>query len=90
MDGGDDLRMRQVAGPRHVEHDLVANAGRPLRQHQDAIRQLRRFLDVVRDEDDRSRLLAKNAGELAPHLQARQVVERRERLVHQEQRRVAT
>ena len=84
-----DLGMRRIARPRHGEQNFVAHPRRPLGQDQHAIRELRGFLDVMGDQNDRARLLAQDPRQFAPHLQPRQVVERRERLVHQQQRRVA-
>ena len=73
---GELARMRQV----DVERRLDRRRAR--RQHQDAIGQVDRFLDVVGDQQHRVALLVEDAPQLDPHPQAHQRVERRERLVH--------
>ena len=74
-----------VARPRRVEAHLVADAGRALGEHEHAVGELRRLLDVVGHEHHGARPLAQEPRQLAAHAQPRQVVERRERLVHQQQ-----
>ena len=57
----------------------------PLGEHEHAVGELRRLLDVVGHEHDRARLLAQQPRQLAAHAEAGQVVEGREGLVHEQQ-----
>ena len=55
---------------------------RPRRKHENAVGEMNRFLDVVRDQHDRVALLREDPQQLVAHSQAHQRVQRRERLVH--------
>ena len=57
----------------------------PRRHHQHAVGELDGLLDVVRHEQDRLLLVLPDADQVGAHLEARQVVERAEGLVHVEQ-----
>ena len=61
-----------------------------LAQDRDAVAHLDRLVDVVRDEDDRLADLAVQPQQLGLQAEARDRVERAERLVHQQQRRVGS
>src|SRR5262249_17669222 len=54
----------------------------------DAIAELERLVQVVRDEDDRLAQRGLQMSKLTPQGEARQRIERAERLVHQEHRRI--
>ena len=81
--------LRRVARTRGREPHLVAHACGTIGQHEHAVGELCRLLDVVRHEHHGAGLHLQHASELQTHPQPRQVVERRERLVHQQQIRVA-
>ena len=85
MHGAHDRGVGGGARTRHRQPHLVADAGRTIRQHQDAVGELGRLLDVVGHEDDRPRLLAQQPRQLLAHAEARQVVEGREGLVHEQE-----
>ena len=65
---------------------VASDAAGPLRQDDDAVGEHDRLLDVVRHEHDRARIGVQRRGEPVLHLQARQRVERGERLVEAEHR----
>ena len=62
---------------------------RPVDDHPDPVGERRRVVEVVRDEQRRQPQLGQELGQLAADDVARVCVERRERLVEQEHRRVA-
>ena len=72
-------------GERHGE--LGDHAPRPRREHDDAVGQHHRLLDVVGDEQHRPRLARQRAGQPRLHVGARDRVERGERLVEAQHRR---
>ena len=74
VDGLDHFGVRRVARALKRELQLAANARGPLREHDDAVRELRGLLYVVRDEDDRAWALAQEPRQFAPEPQALQVV----------------
>ena len=74
----DESARAGAAGQRPLAPDPSRAAG----QDDHAIRQLRRLLDVVRDEHDGARALVQQARQLVAHAQAGDVVQRGERLVH--------
>ena len=78
--------MLSLAHRRHV--DDLANPARPARHHDDAIRQIDRLVDRVRDEQHRTRVDARQLDQLFLHDDARLRIERAERLVHQQHVRI--
>ena len=74
-----------VARPRQVDRELADRMRRgPRRQHDDAIRQRDRLLQVVRDEQDGLAVGRPQVEQLVLHQLTCLDVERRERLVHQQ------
>src|SRR6266508_2665280 len=71
------------ACPHHLDH-----AARPRAEYQDAIGEEYRLVHVVGDEQDRLRLTGEDVGDVALQLLARDGIERNERLVHQQHRRI--
>src|SRR5690242_11941932 len=69
-------RMRE----RHFERRLDARGTR--REHEDAVGELNRFLDIVSNQDARVPLDLEDSSQLQTHLQAGERIERCERLVH--------
>ena len=57
-------------------------------QHQNAISEKNRFLEIVRNEDNRDVNLAPNLEQMRLHATARLRVKRAERLVHQQNTRL--
>src|SRR5712691_7652141 len=80
----DVSRRAEVARMRDVDVDHSPDPRRPLRHDDDAIGELHRFFDVVRDEENRLLLRLPDAQQLATHLQSRDGVERAERLIEVE------
>src|SRR2546429_4265860 len=78
----DQLRAAEI--PRMFHADLEPRLDRrgTRRKHQDPIGELNRLLDVVRDEDARVALDVEDSAQLESHLQSRERIERRQRLVH--------
>ena len=76
----------RAARPRQVDRDHLRDAPRPRRHHDDARREEDRFGDRVRDEDDRRAAGLPDAQELDVESLARHLVERAERLVHEQER----
>src|SRR5207248_354049 len=72
-------------GGRRVERDQPA-----VLEHADAIAERERFAHVVRHDDDRFPHARLDAPELAMQLGARERVERAERFVHQQNRRIGS
>src|SRR5437763_2164241 len=66
---------------RNVDGNDPPHPPRPCAQHHHPIGELHRLVDVVRDEQNRLPLRLPDPQQLAPHLQARDRVERAERLV---------
>ena len=64
------------------------DAAGPLRKHQHAVGELGGLLDVVGDEDDRAGARGERMHQFPAQPQAGLVVQRRERLVHQQDVRV--
>ena len=84
--GRDELR--DAARPRHRNLDQFLHFARMGGQHQDAVGEEDRFVQIVGDEDDRDVDLAPDFEEMRLHAAARLRVERAERLVHQENARL--
>ena len=78
----------EVARPRERNGDVGEDAPRPLRHHDDAVAEQHGLVDVVRHEHHRAPVGRPDAEQLALHVPPRLRVERAERLVHQQQRRV--
>jgi hypothetical protein len=78
----------EVAGPRQLDAHHVHDPSRPRGHDDDAVGEEHRLRDRVGDEDDGLARLAPDAEELDVHELAGHGVERAERLVHQQQRRV--
>jgi len=78
-----------IRGLRQRNIDRAADAARPRRHHHDVIGEDHRLLHVVRDEQNRHRTHGVNAKELAVHAAAGLRIEPRERLVHQQDLRLA-
>ena len=74
--------------PRQVDADLVDHLAGARAHHEDAVGQPDRLLDAVGDEQHRGPAAQPQRLEVRAHLQAREGVERAERLVHQDHRRV--
>ena len=74
--------------PRKLDADFVHDLAGARAHHQDAIRKSDRLLDAVRDEQHRRAPAQPQRLEIRAHLQARQRIERAERLVHEQQRRI--
>src|SRR6476646_3922706 len=72
------------SGPRQVDPDRALQGARTIRHHQHAIGQLHRFRDVVRDQQRRLAQLLVDLQHLVAEEKPRLLVERRERLVHQQ------
>ena len=72
---------------RQVDLDDLRDPAGPRRHHDDARREEHRLGDRVRDEDDRRAGLLPDAEQLHVQALAGHLVERAERLVHQQQRR---
>ena len=85
-----EVRARDRRAPRtrpldrHL--DLHHDPPRPRRHDRHAVSEVERLLHVVRDQHDRARLLAQRLREPLLERAARDLVERRERLVEQQQR----
>ena len=79
-----DIAEHDRTRPRQIDLDLLDDLARARAHHQDAIRQSDRLLDAVRDEEHGRPAAQPQRFEIRAHLQARQRVERAERLVHQE------
>src|SRR4051812_46092049 len=69
---------------RDVDEPLVDDPARPRRHQHDPLAEPDRLPDVVRDEEDRHAGLPPDAGDLVVHDVAGDGVERRERLVHEQ------
>ena len=67
---------------------ISLDAARPRRHHDDAVGEQHRLVDAVRDEHDGLARREPQRLEVDAHLLARQRIERAERLVHQQQRRI--
>ena len=70
---------------RRVDRDLGDDPARARRHHDDAGRQIDALVDRVGDEDDRAAEFALQAQEVVVELEAGDLVERREGLVHEEE-----
>ena len=84
---GDEVAHIVVGGP---EHDVLRRAGlddAPALHDGDVVADLQRLFEVVADEDDRLLQRRLKLQELVLQLGADQRIERRERLVHQKDRR---
>src|SRR6266446_5596445 len=79
---------RHRAGAGELDLDDPRDPARPGRHHDDQVGQEHGFGDAVGHEEDRLAPLLPDPGELDAHLLAGQGVERAERLVHQEHRRI--
>ena len=82
-----ERRLEPVARLRQVDLDLGDDPTGVGREHQDAVAHEHRLLDVVRDQDhalDRELTLAPEIEKVGAQGLRRQHVERRERLVHQQ------
>ena len=77
-----------AASVAEVDRDHIGDAARPRRHHDDAVRQVHGLWDRVRDEHHRRAGLGTDAQQLGLHVLAGHLVERPERLVHQQQRRM--
>ena len=77
-----------------MNRDVRHNLARPRRHHQHPVGHRHRLVDAVRDEHGRARPLGlgrrhrPEMEQLVAHLLAGDLVQRRERLVHQQQRRI--
>ena len=71
-----------------VDFKLGEDAARPRRHHHDAARQIDRLEHRMGDEHDRGAKRLPHLQEIVVELEARDLVERGERLVHQQQRRL--
>src|SRR5262245_51146928 len=80
LDGG-------FPGRREVDPDLLQYAARPMREDEDPAGQVHGFGNAVRHEDDRGARRGPDAQQLLVQMVARDLVERAERLVHEEDRR---
>src|SRR5215211_4556851 len=78
------LRVHLVARVRQVDAQHLAHLGRRGRQHDDAVGQVDRLVDVVRDEQDRHPVLLAHPQHEVLEVAARLRVDRGERLVHQQ------
>jgi hypothetical protein len=76
-----------VARPRQFHRDLARHAGRTLREHDDTITHVSRLLDVVGDEDAGLAVAARDAKQQILQVCSGLCVNRRERLVEQQQAR---
>src|SRR5262249_49342090 len=81
-------RVSQVAGPRGVDGFDLGDAARTRRHDGDPIRQLDCFVDAVRDEDDGRPLALPYLEQLILHVFTSLDIERRERLIHEEKKRI--
>ena len=79
---------RLGARARQLDLHLGEHAARPAREHDDAIGHVHRLVDVVRDVDDRLARALPDPEELLLHQLTCLRIERRERLVHQQDRRL--
>jgi hypothetical protein len=79
---------RQSARPGQVDVDHVDDAPGPGRHDHDAIGQVDRLRDAMGDQEDVLPALQPDALELAVHVFARHGIERAERLVHEQDRRI--
>src|SRR5918993_65991 len=77
----------RAAGVRQVDLDDAGDLARPRRHDDNAGREEHRFGDRVRDEDDGGERLLPDPEQLVVQPLPRHLVERAERLVHQQQRR---
>ena len=71
-----------------VDPELGADAARPRRHHDHALRQIDRFEHRMGDEDDGLLQVAPQLQQVVVEPKARDLVERRERLVHQQNVRI--
>src|SRR5215216_504145 len=78
------LRVHLVARVRQVDAQHLAPLGRRGRQHDDAVGQVDRLVDVVGDEQDRHAVLLAHPQHEVLEVAARLRVDRGERLVHQQ------
>ena len=76
----------EVAAARQVDRHDLAHAAGIGRQHQHLLAEEHRLVDRVGDEQDRGAGLLPDAAQLLVQPVARDLVERAERLVHQQQR----
>src|SRR5262245_55666392 len=74
----------EAARAGEIDLDLLPDPSRACAEHHDAIAEVDRFLDVVRDEDDGLAGALPEARQLFLHRLARLRVERPERLVHEQ------
>src|SRR5262245_44351521 len=79
-----ELRADHAAGPRHVDRHAVENSARARREHDYAIREVYRLVDVVGDEDHGLARATPDVEQERLHLIPRLHIERREWLVHQQ------
>ena len=82
------LRRDLVARVRQRDRDDLLHLGRRVRQHDDAVGQVDRLVDVVRDEQDRDPELVAHPQHEVLEVAAGLRVDRGERLVHQQDRRL--
>src|SRR5216684_8826116 len=80
LDGG-------IAWGGEIDTDLLGHAARPRREHEDAVGEVDRLGNAVGDENDRGAGGGPDAEQLLVQVIARDLVERAERLVHQQDRR---
>src|SRR2546428_10612485 len=71
---------RDAARARQRDHDLLADPGWARAEDDDAVAQIDRLVDIVRDEEDRLARALPDAGQLLLHRLAGLRVERAERL----------
>ncbi|ABA47860.1 200 kDa antigen p200, putative [Burkholderia pseudomallei 1710b] len=91
VDEAPERRVEPVARMLERHLDLRDHAARIRRQHENPVAHEHRFLDVVRDDQhrlDRHPALRPQIEQIGAQRLGRQHVERGERLVHQEQRRI--
>src|SRR5688500_1603218 len=84
----DVSRIAEITWMRNVDIDDAPDARRPRRHHHDAIGQLHRLFDVVRDEENGLPLGLPYAQQLTAHTQPRDRIERAERLIEIENIRI--
>ncbi len=74
---------RRSCRPGLWEHDLFEDSRRLLREQPNSTRKLKRFIDIMRDQQRRQRARSDKRGELLAYGLSERRVERRERLVEQ-------
>ena len=75
-------RRIQVARTRQVDEHFLLDGGGAAGHDEDAVGQLHRFFDVVRDEEDGFLLSLPDANQILPHLETGEEIERAERFIH--------